>query len=75
MRLILLLRAVIHDPKMVLLDEPCAGLDAENREQFLSFTQLLADNKTQIIMATHQKEDFIPSIGYFLDLEACRTSA
>ncbi|MFW6054371.1 MAG: ATP-binding cassette domain-containing protein [Thermodesulfobacteriota bacterium] len=75
LRLTLLLRAVVHDPGLVLLDEPCAGLDSENREQFLSFIQLLAGNQTQIIMATHRREDFIPAIEKFLDLEECRTSA
>lgn len=75
LRLTLLLRVVVNDPQIILLDEPCAGLDAENREQFLSFIQRLADNQTQIIMATHRTEDFIPSIGNFLDLETCRLCA
>lgn len=74
LRKALLVRAVVHSPKMVLLDEPCAGLDHHNRERFLSFIARLAETKTQVIMATHQEADFIPAIDNILQLEPCRGS-
>ncbi|HEX7011606.1 MAG TPA: ATP-binding cassette domain-containing protein [Steroidobacteraceae bacterium] len=62
MRLALLARAMINEPRLLLLDEPCTGLDADTRVQVLNEIERLARNGTQIIMAVHDPEDIVPSV-------------
>lgn len=51
-----LARAIIHDPELILLDEPFSNVDAASSEQMLAMlTQLRERNKTMIIV-THQPE-------------------
>ncbi len=47
-------RAVIAQPKVLLLDEPTSALDAGRAEQLLLLLKLLADGSTAIVMVNHQ---------------------
>lgn len=49
---------------LLILDEPCAGLDPVAREHFLNFIDELAQNGTvkSLILVTHHVEEIIPSI-------------
>lgn len=62
MRLALIARAMINDPELLLLDEPCTGLDGDVREHVLDVLEQLAQSGTQIVMAVHDPEDIIPSV-------------
>lgn len=68
-------RALVHDPALLILDEPCAGLDPVAREQFLSFLErLLADaSGPSLVLTTHHVEELIPRISHALLL--CRGKA
>ena len=47
-------RAVVHDPPLVIADEPTGNLDSENGAQVLEVLQtVLKENGTTIVMATH----------------------
>jgi ABC-type multidrug transport system ATPase subunit len=48
-----LARAVIHDPEVLLLDEPTAGLDPESSRAVLNLIRELAGKGRTIIMCTH----------------------
>ena len=48
-----LARAVIHDPEVLMLDEPTAGLDPESARAVLELITELADRGRTIIMCTH----------------------
>jgi len=56
-------------PRMLLLDEPCTGLDPRIRAEVLSFIEKLARGGTQIVMAVHDEEDIVPSIKHVLRIE------
>lgn len=60
-RLVLLARAFVKDPKLLILDEPLHGLDDENRQLVREIINTFARrrNKT-IIMVTHYQEE-LPS--------------
>ncbi|HKS58575.1 MAG TPA: ATP-binding cassette domain-containing protein [Steroidobacteraceae bacterium] len=69
MRLALLARAMANDPELLLLDEPCTGLDGDVREHVLREIERLARNGTQIVMAVHDAEDIVPSVKNVLQLK------
>ena len=73
-RLVFLLRAMINTPSILLLDEPCSGLDMANRQRLLQSIERLARNRTQIVMVSHSLEDHIPSINRWLRLENGRVA-
>jgi molybdate transport system ATP-binding protein len=68
MRIALLARAMINDPELLLLDEPCTGLDGDVRATVLGFIQQLAGRGTQIVMAVHDVEDIVPAVGKVLKI-------
>jgi molybdate transport system ATP-binding protein len=69
MRLALIARAMVNDPEMLLLDEPCTGLDGDIREQVLAVLQRIAEAGTQLIMAVHDASDIVPAIRNILRIE------
>src|SRR5918995_929955 len=62
MRLALLARAMANDPELLLLDEPCTGLDGDIRAHVLDEIERLACNGTQIVMAVHDADDIVPAV-------------
>jgi len=62
LRLTLIARAMVNDPELLLLDEPCTGLDPDVRSEVLEIIEGLAQRGTQIVMAVHDAQDMIPAI-------------
>ncbi len=68
-RVVLIARAMVKHPPLLLLDEPCLGLDGANRQLVLSLIQRICDEgETTIIYVTHHEEDHIPEISNELQL-------
>jgi iron complex transport system ATP-binding protein len=59
---ILIGRALMAQPEVLILDEPCAGLDPAAREHFLQFLERLgkASNAPTFILVTHHVEEITP---------------
>lgn len=72
LRLALIARAMVNSPELLLLDEPCAGLDRDVRAEVLHFLDELARSGVQIVMAVHDAEDIIPSVTHVLRIERGR---
>lgn len=70
-------RAFMADMKILLLDEPCAGLDPLARENFLSFIEDLLRKRTSptIVLVTHHIEEITPSFTHVLILKSGRVLA
>lgn len=64
-RLILMARAAIRPPKVLLLDEPTQGLKGEYREKIFHLLELLA-NETTIILVSHYEEEWPPCMTHLL---------
>lgn len=68
-RLVLLARAMVKQPDLLILDEPCQGLDDVNREMVLKLADHLGrTGRTQILYVTHHSEDHIPCITDSMEL-------
>lgn len=56
-RRLLIARALIHDPKLLILDEPTAGVDIELRRSMWGFLREINEQGTTIILTTHYLEE------------------
>ncbi|MEO8746798.1 MAG: ATP-binding cassette domain-containing protein [Rhodanobacter sp.] len=61
-RRVLIARALVHRPRALLLDEPCAGLDMVSRRHFLESLRKLAQAGTTLLLVTHHVEEILPEI-------------
>lgn len=70
----LLARACLAQPLLMILDEPCAGLDPASRELFLAAVEQLAASPTapSMIMVTHHIEEIMPSFSRLFVLQQGR---
>ncbi len=65
---VLIARALMASPEILILDEPCSSLDLIAREQFLAFIEKLTkqpDGPT-LIYVTHHVEEILPSFTHTL---------
>ena len=68
-RLVLIARAMIKQPALLILDEPCNGLDPLNRAKVLALTsRLMAQSTTTVLYVNHHREDTLNSKTSVLDL-------
>jgi ABC-2 type transport system ATP-binding protein len=56
-RRLMIARALAHEPKLLILDEPTAGVDIEIRRSMWEFLRRLNDSGTTIILTTHYLEE------------------
>jgi iron complex transport system ATP-binding protein len=74
---VLIGRALMANPPLLILDEPCAGLDPVAREHFLQFLEKLGRRKTAptLILVTHHVEEIAPVFSHVLLLNGGRVLA
>lgn len=74
---VLIARALMANPALLILDEPCAGLDPAAREHFLQFLQRLGRNKNSptLVLVTHHVEEIMPVFSHVLVLKGGRVLA
>ena len=68
-RRIMIARALVSDPRALLLDEPTTGLDLMARHRFLRTLQNLARHGKTIILVTHHIEEIFPEINRVILLQ------
>ena len=69
-RLILIARAMVKSPPLLILDEPCQGLDSTNRNRVLELiNQIGLNSATQILYVTHSATDQLNCLSHELRFE------
>jgi len=68
-QLVLIARAMVKSPVLLILDEPCDGLDIANRDKLLQLLGVIGERTdTNLIYVTHHEEEIIPCITHVLSL-------
>ncbi|MGE6377946.1 ABC transporter ATP-binding protein [Peribacillus muralis] len=67
-RKVMLARALMSSPKLLVLDEPCNGLDIHAKEELLAAIEKMAQSPVAptIIYVTHHIEEIVPSLTHAL---------
>lgn len=73
---VLIARALMPEPKLLILDEPCAGLDPVARERFLQDLSRLASRKNApgLVLVTHHIEEILPEFSHLLAIRNGRVT-
>jgi iron complex transport system ATP-binding protein len=74
---VLIGRALMARPELLILDEPCAGLDPVAREHFVQFIERLARRRgaPTLVLVTHHVEEIMPVFSHVLILHSGRVLA
>ena len=68
-RAILILRSAVKCPKILILDEPCHGLDEKFREKILQLVETIANGGTTTLLhVTHDPTEVLPCEKHILEL-------
>ncbi|MDF2728828.1 MAG: transporter ATP-binding protein [Acidimicrobiia bacterium] len=65
-----LAQAIVHDPDLLLLDEPASGLDPEGRTQMLDLIKRLSDFDVNVIVSSHVLTDIEQTCDWVVMLDA-----
>jgi len=72
LRRVIIARALVHEPKALLLDEPTSSLDFRATGELREILRKVARAGTSIIMVTHNLPDLIPEITRIILLKEGR---
>ena len=71
-RRILLARALVHEPEILICDEPFDGLDAASRTDFVRTLEQVARRGASLVVVTHHQADLPACITHVAELNAGR---
>lgn len=57
---VMLARSLMSEPKLLIMDEPCAGLDLYEREKMLAEVERLGERDITVVYVTHHVEEIMP---------------
>src|SRR5580698_1505171 len=61
-RRVLIARALVHNPRTLLFDEPCNSLDLAAQQSLRQTMRALADSGIGVVLVTHELADIVPEI-------------
>jgi len=72
LRKVLIARALMKCPRLVVLDEPLGGIDADSREELISLFNSLVKEHVQLVLVSHRADEIPSAIGHVLCVKDCR---
>jgi ABC-type molybdenum transport system ATPase subunit/photorepair protein PhrA len=67
--MVLLARAMVKPPVLLILDEPCHGLDILNRRRILNIVEMIGETETNLLYVTNHREEILNGITHVLRLQ------
>ena len=75
-RMVLIVRAMVKLPRLLILDEPCNGLDGPNRRQLLALLDVIASGgSANLLYVSHRSEEMPGCITHRLHIDGGRVVA
>jgi len=74
-RRVLIARALVHEPQLLVLDEPTRGLDLVSRFQFMERVRRVVQRGTTLLLVTHYIDEIIPEMARVILLDRGRIDA
>ena len=68
-RMILLARAMVKSPALLIVDEPCHGLDIPNRKRVLDILERIGHTQTSLLYVTNHKEEILDCVTHVMRLQ------
>lgn len=68
-RRVLIARSLMSNPKLLIFDEPCSGLDILSREELLQLIPEITQEDCHILYVTHHIEELVEEISHVLLLK------
>ena len=68
-RMILLARAMVKSPVLLIADEPCHGLDVANRRRILKILERIGQTQTNLLYITDRRDEILPCITHVMRLQ------
>jgi molybdate transport system ATP-binding protein len=68
-RMILLARAMVKSPALLIADEPCHGLDVSNRVKILRVLEKIGRTKTRLLYMTDRPDEILSCITHVMRLD------
>src|SRR5690606_3099891 len=66
---VMLARALMASPRILIRDEPCSGLDLYERERLLADLELFGEEQINLVYVTHHIEEIVPLFTHVLLIE------
>jgi molybdate transport system ATP-binding protein len=67
-RMILLARAMVKSPALLIMDEPCHGLDISNRRRILRIIEMIGGTRTHLLYVTNHRDEILNCITHVMRL-------
>jgi molybdate transport system ATP-binding protein len=74
-RKVIIARALVKGPALLLLDEPFSGLDAPSKKDFAQFLGKISQDSVSVILVAHHRDEIIYSISHVLVLDRGQIAA
>jgi len=68
-RMILLARAMVKSPALLIMDEPCHGLDISNRRRILRIIEMIGGTPTHLLYVTNHRDEILNCITHVMRLQ------